>query len=200
MRSLTEPATGLRVLMQIPDLSPDATPARPAREVETFVQQPLAPLAPALPKEAPKPPRKERRGITPEELKNPGRFARPLTVLAVLAAAAVVGIALSRGARQQEPPPLPPELAADATGNSVPGGTPTEITQIPEISFPTTPTLPDESGMRVERLPPIEPKTSTAAAATDGATAQASDGAAFGQPSVARLERRIEQPQPQASR
>lgn len=220
MRSLTEPASPMRVLMRIPDLSPGPAPAMPASPVETFVQQPLAPLAPLASAPPPAPPKPqhhaEKHGVTPDELKTSRRFARPLTVLAILAVAAVVGVTLSKRAQQGSPPPTPDQVASGAD-QAVPGGTPTEITQIPEISFPPVPPVPPAPAapavsaapavpgptetMKIERLPSVEDKTSTAQAVQDGATARVSDSAAPSQtatqqPIVARLESRIEQPKP----
>lgn len=225
MRSLKQEASGLRVLMRMPDLSPAAAAApavvaEPQRE--TFVQMPLAPLAAAA-TAAPAPAgkkktisRPETQGVMPEELKRPGRMGKALTALAVLAVAAAIGIALSNRTRQDEPEAsIPEEIVAAITpempGDEVPGGTPTEITQIPEISFPaeTAPTAKaaptaEAEAMKIQRLPTVEGKTSAAQAVADGASAKASDSAAAGQtattPGVARLSSRIEQPQPQISR
>lgn len=210
MRSLKEETSGLRVLMRMPDLSPTAaaTPVLAAvsePERETFVQVPLAPLSAAAPGGKKKTiNRPETQGVMPEELKRPGRLNRALTALAVLALAAAIGIALSNRTKQDEPAPIPAEIAA-AIVPEVPGGKPTEITQIPEISFPAEATSPAETeAMKIQRLPTVEEKASTAQAAANGATANVSDDSAVGQttaaPGVARLSSRIEQPQPQVSR
>lgn len=206
MRTLAEDTHGLRVLMRMPDLSP-AAPPTPAPEVETFVQEPLAPLAAAVPNGTKKKiaPRPETQGVMPEELKRPGRLSKTLTALAVLAVAAAIGIALSNRGKEHGPAPTAPDQAiAEAAMPAVPGGKPTEITQIPEISFPTdaAPTAEAEA-MKIQRLPTVEEKTSTAQAAAEGATAQVTDGSTAGPaaaPGVARLSSRIEQPQPQVSR
>jgi hypothetical protein len=214
----------MRVLMQVPDLSAGPAPTKTKQpEVETFVQQPLAPLATAA--QAPDSPQKtkapvkpllaESRGVTPDELKAPSKFTRPLTVLVILAVAAALGIALSDRQKTDDAPSTENQLLAPVVEQPVPGGSPTTITQIPEISFPVAPVVPPAPAippaptpppeqvapvapvppdtMKIERLPSVN-----AGAAQDGATAQVSDAspAANGgpQPIVAQLESRIEQP------
>jgi hypothetical protein len=209
----------MRVLIRIPDLSPEPVTASPKAEVETFVQQPLAPLPAAPAKTPPKPPHHvESKGVTPDELKTTGRYGRPLTMLAVLALAAIVGVVLSNRARKPEAPADPTAMIGNG---SVPGGSPTEITQIPEISFPPTPAAPaivpaeppaaapvasapavtspapgESEALKIERLPVVGDKSNTAQASPDGATAQVSDTPASSgqQPVVAQLESRIEPP------
>src|SRR5688572_20017314 len=80
MRTFSDSTSPMRVLMRIPDLSPEAAPT-PQREV--FEQKPLAPLASAFPKDAHKA-KPARANVTPEELQATGKLARALKVLAGL--------------------------------------------------------------------------------------------------------------------
>jgi hypothetical protein len=173
MRTFSDSTSPMRVLMRIPDLSPEAAPA-PQREV--FEQKPLAPLASAFPKDAPKA-KPARANVTPEELQTTGKFARALKILAGLAVAGVVAAALTNRSRPSVPSPsLPEETTVEHAPTDVPGGSLKQITQAPEIKFPeeSAPPSKDEQ-FTIQRLPAIEGATSetTMAAASDrGAAGQ----------------------------
>jgi hypothetical protein len=188
----------------MPDLSP--RPAKPAPKVETFEQRPLASLATALPKEPPKskPSKPISQFVAPEELHNTIRFARPLAVLAGLALAGVIAVAVSNRGRPKTPEPSLADKPAESTTSAIPGGSPTAITQIPEVSFAQAEpkTEPNtEQSWPIQRLPAIDSSTPPQFPTT--AVAQATDGnsapQAAAQPGVAWLPRQIEQPQPQSS-
>ena len=213
MPSQAEPASPLRVLMRMPDLTPGpAKKAVESPEHEVYEQQPLAPLVSMLPSEPPKP-HTTHQPVAPEELRQPNRFARPLTMLAGLALAAVVLVVLTNRFRDRGGAPEPP---SDPYVKNVLGGSPTEITKAPEINFPTEGppaprpenlAQPANSGpalgadmpalemdrMRIERLPAVDQQTRFPYT-DDASTVQVSDG----QPGVARLDRGIEPPKPQA--
>ncbi len=191
MRTSSDSTSPLRVLMRMPDLSPGAA-STPAQQREVFEQTPLAPLSAALPKDTPKA-KPARQNITPEELQTTGKFARALKVLAGLAVAGVVAAALTNRTRPSAPLPSSPEkTAVESAPTSVPGGSPLQITEAPEISFPVE-AAPASTvdAWPIQRLPAVEATTS------ETAMAAASDGGAAAQvlaqkPGVAQLNSTIE--------
>ena len=198
MRSHSEPASPLRVLMRMPDLTPGPAKSQDSPEQEVFEQKPLAPLVSVLPSEPAKP-HVAHQPATPEELRQPNKFARALTMLAGVALAAVVLVVLSNRFRNHG---SAPDAPLDPAVKNILGGSPTEITQAPEISFPTETPPPvathgapttEPALMTIERLPAVDQQLKLPST-DDASTVQVSDG----QPGVARLDRGIEQPKPQA--
>jgi hypothetical protein len=123
-------------------------------------------------------------------------------VLLVQVLAIVIALVLAlvyRGGGIESPPVDPgPSLEAptvtmpDPSATAVPGGSPTEITSIPELSLPATePTA--SLALTIVRLPPV----STIEAADALQSASASLPAAV--PGMARLSPRIETPKPEAN-
>src|SRR5690606_2323169 len=83
---------------------------------------------------------------------------------------------------KRPPEGLPQHVAEGMADSTVPGGSPAEITQIPEISFPEESSSPvaanaaeaPQPSMLIERLPAVEAAHGNETL-QDGATAQISD-------------------------
>jgi hypothetical protein len=150
------------------------------------------------------------------------RWLRPMTLaqVAVVILAVVIAMLLRGGGTPatDESPDMPLEIPmvtmpamsgalpggapvaqAEPTAGTVAfdGGSPTEITSAPELTLPATTVTDVDPLTMIERLPPVTMEGSAAPPDTANASAAAptADQAA---PGVARLEKRIETPKPDA--